>query len=368
MRRRGALVALLLVAAPARAEAPADVTTETLRISLVEEERALLVSEEEKGRIAKNLAHLAAQKRDIQTRLDALYAERVSITTRLEALRARQLALHDDVERRRAGAAKRMALLARRSTARPIELLLTSAGPGDFVYRYLALQEIVRAERDLIVAAKQAGESLIEAQLVLDAELRAAEEHEADVREAATRVEALATLEQEQFAALRSEAEERKLWVAAIRERAAELGGMVNRLQAGGKAQPLPKGLHPVAGERVAGFGQSDPFLGGLLPSEGWRFRAPVGTPVVSVAAGKAVYADWFQGYGYLVIVDHGAGYASLYAHLDRPAVERGADVLSGDVIGAAGASGSTSEPGLYFEVRRDGRPIDPAAWLTKRK
>lgn len=366
--RRLVLAALLLVAAPARAEAPDDATAETLRISLVEEERALLVSEEEKGRVAKNLAHLAVQKRDIQTRLESLYAERVTLTARLEALRATQLALHEDVEGRRAGAAKRMALLARRSSARPIEILLTASGPGDFVYRYLALQEIVRAERDLIVEAQRAGARLIEAQLTLDAEIRAAQEHEADVREAAARIEALETLEREQFAALQSEAQERKLWVAAIRERAAELGGMLNRLQVGGKAKPMPKGLNPVAGERVAVFGQSDPFLGGLLPSEGWRFRAPVGTPVVSVAAGKVVYADWFQGYGYLVIVDHGAGYASLYAHLDRPGIERGADVLSGDVIGAAGTSGSSADAGLYFEVRRDGRAIDPAAWLKKRK
>lgn len=366
MRRLVAVA--LLVAAPARAEAPADATAEAVRLSLLEEERALLVSEEEKGRVAKNLATLAGQKRDIQQRLDAMYAERATITTRLEALRAQQVMLHAEVERRRAGAAKRMALLSRRSTARPIELLLTATGPGDFVYRYLALQEIVRAERALILEAKQAGDRLIEAQLVLDAELRAAEEHEDEVRTAAARIDALEALEREQFAALQSEADERKLWVAALREQDAALGGMVTRLQEGGKAYPLPKGLNPVAGERVAVFGQSDPFLGGLLPSEGWRFRAHPGTPVVSVAAGKVVYADWFQGYGYLVIIDHGAGYSTLYAHLERPGIERGADVLSGEVVGSAGNSGSTSEPGLYFEVRRDGRPIDPAGWLKKRK
>lgn len=365
---RALVLAAMLAAVPAFAEAPGEVTDAALRASLVEEERALLVSEEEEGRVAKNLAGLDEQKRELKARLAELYAERVTITTRLEELRARQMALHAEVERRRAGASKRMALLARRSTARPLELLLTSSGPGDFVYRYLALQEIVRAERDLILEAKRAGDRLIETQLVLDAELRAAQEHEADVREAALRVEALEQLEREQYASLRSEAEERRLWVAAIRERAAELGGMVSRLQEGGKARPLPKGLNPVAGERVAGFGQSDPFLGGLLPSEGWRFRAPAGTPVVSVAAGKVVYADWFQGYGYLVIVDHGAGYTTLYAHLDRPGVQLGAEVLSGEPVGTAGASGSSFDSGLYFEVRRDGKPIDPATWLKKRK
>ena len=96
----------------------------------------------------------------------------------------------------------------------------------------------------------------------------------------------------------------------------------------------------------------------------GLVFAAPQGAPVRAVAAGQVRYAGWFRGYGQMVILDHGRGDLTVCAHLDELSVEKGEVVRSGQEIGTVGQTGSLSEPGLYFELRDDGKPVDPRPWL----
>jgi septal ring factor EnvC (AmiA/AmiB activator) len=89
--------------------------------------------------------------------------------------------------------------------------------------------------------------------------------------------------------------------------------------------------------------------------------------PVKAVAAGRVVYADWLPGLGLLAIVDHGEGYLSLYGHNDRLLKAVGEPVEAGGPIAAAGDTGGRAAPELYFEIRRGGRPVDPAPWFRTR-
>jgi septal ring factor EnvC (AmiA/AmiB activator) len=97
----------------------------------------------------------------------------------------------------------------------------------------------------------------------------------------------------------------------------------------------------------------------------GVAFDAPRGTPVRSVAAAHVRYADWFRGYGRLVILDHGGQYFTVSGHLDEIAVSVGDPVDPGAVIGTVGDTGSLAGPRLYFEVRRGGKALDPREWLA---
>ncbi|MFB6264398.1 MAG: murein hydrolase activator EnvC [Bradymonadaceae bacterium] len=96
----------------------------------------------------------------------------------------------------------------------------------------------------------------------------------------------------------------------------------------------------------------------------GLTYRVDPGTVVHSIAGGIVVYADRFEGYGRTVIIDHGGGYHSVYAHLRSIGVRPGQRVERAEVIARTGSSGSLEGPKLYFELRRDGRPIDPRPWL----
>jgi len=88
------------------------------------------------------------------------------------------------------------------------------------------------------------------------------------------------------------------------------------------------------------------------------------GAPVAAVAGGRVVYADWLPGLGLLVILDHGEGYMSLYGHNDRLLKAVGESVAAGESIAAAGDTGGRASPELYFEIRRAGKPVDPAPWF----
>lgn len=100
---------------------------------------------------------------------------------------------------------------------------------------------------------------------------------------------------------------------------------------------------------------------------EGWKIGAREGAEVRSVHHGRVVFADWLRGFGLLMIVDHGQGYLSLYAHNQTLTRDVGSWVNGGDVIATAGRSGGQDEAALYFEIRYQGKPQDPAAWLKRR-
>lgn len=118
----------------------------------------------------------------------------------------------------------------------------------------------------------------------------------------------------------------------------------------------------PVNGSLIVAFGATLPD--GHL-SKGLLIKAPADTPVVAVANGRVAFADWMTGYGMIIIVDHGNGYMSLYAHNETLVQSVGASVKRGDVIAKVGNSGGLKEAGLYFELRKRGQPVDPVKWLN---
>ncbi|RME20690.1 MAG: M23 family metallopeptidase, partial [Deltaproteobacteria bacterium] len=109
---------------------------------------------------------------------------------------------------------------------------------------------------------------------------------------------------------------------------------------------------------------QRDERFGTVTVHHGLDLKAPAGSPVRAVYSGKVVFADWFEGYGLMVVIDHGGGYFSLYAHLDRLEVSKGQKVRKGQLLGGVGETGSLKGPYLYFEIRNRGKPVDPAKWI----
>ena len=98
--------------------------------------------------------------------------------------------------------------------------------------------------------------------------------------------------------------------------------------------------------------------------SHGVMIAAPVGGEVHAVSHGRVVFADWLRGYGLLLIVDHGDGYLSLYGCNETLLKDVGDWVNTNEVVASSGDSGGHGTPGLYFELRHDGKPFDPHAWM----
>jgi len=123
--------------------------------------------------------------------------------------------------------------------------------------------------------------------------------------------------------------------------------------------------LWPVGGRMLNYYGQSR--AGGHLHWEGDLIAAPTGTPVRAISQGRVVYADWMPHFGLLVIVDHGEGYLSIYAHNQNVTHQVGDYVKAGETIAALGDSGGQDQPALYFELRHGNTTLDPRRWCRGR-
>lgn len=116
------------------------------------------------------------------------------------------------------------------------------------------------------------------------------------------------------------------------------------------------------------GFGRvKNPDSHTYTRHRGLDLGAAIGDEIRAVHDAKVVYSDWFRGYGKLVILTHGEGYNSVYAHCSEILVQKGDLVRAGRPVALAGETGSLKGPFLYFEIREDGRPVDPALWLQRR-
>jgi septal ring factor EnvC (AmiA/AmiB activator) len=243
------------------------------------------------------------------------------------------------------------------------------------------LQEIDALEADIVArqdelarTRKQQRQQL--GQLELDRKSRAAllvqlEEKYQDRRE---REQALGRdakgleqlLAQLRAAAARAESERRAAAAKAARDARRNAGNtnhiaprpsvaaVAPNLQVGGLGWPL-------SGSLLAGFGGTMPDGRG---SQGLLIAANAGAPIKAVADGTVVYAEWMTGYGLLLIIDHGGGYMSLYAHNDALLKDVGTPVKRGDAVATVGSSGGHGRPALYFELRRNGQPVNPSTWL----
>lgn len=179
-------------------------------------------------------------------------------------------------------------------------------------------------------------------------------------------------------AAAKAEAERR----AAAKRAAAEAAAQAKRAKTDRPERPdrpgktPPKVIASAPAPKVGGL--SWPVSGNLLArfnatlpdghtSKGVLIGAPKGSTVSAVADGTVVFSDWMTGYGMILIVDHGNGYMSLYAHNDTLLRDAGASIKRGEAVAKVGSSGGQGVPALYFELRRNGQPVDPSSWLQRR-
>jgi septal ring factor EnvC (AmiA/AmiB activator) len=239
-------------------------------------------------------------------------------------------------------------------------------------WRYLAI--LADHERAAIQGFVMDLAALTEKQMSLAALQARLMKEQKDVREAEAR--------------LKDERQRKEELLASVRERKADYQRMIKELTAaanqlssairqsydtsyGGKGFRRQRGLlpWPVQGTVAVPFGsQVDPRFKTPVFRNGIYIAAPEGSTVQAAHDGKVVYADWFKGYGQIVIVNHGGGYHTLYANLSEIFSRTGDIIGRNEAIGRVGSSGLLDRPSLYFEVRYKGKPLNPTQWLERRK
>lgn len=217
----------------------------------------------------------------------------------------------------------------------------------------------------------------IVARIEEDAKAEAAERErlaalEAESRQELASVDAARNQRSRALKSMNAQIKSRNDSIAKLKREAASLEKLVADLRramsdlppTGGQAFEKVRGrlAWPVTGKITARFGQS---RGGGLKWNGVMIESPRGTAVKALYDGRVAYADWLPGMGLLLIVDHG-GYMSLYAHTEQLYKAVGDRVKAGEAVGTVGDSGGRSQPGLYLEIRRGAKPVDPVPWFRR--
>jgi len=375
---RVCLVLILLCPLPATAQpddpAVAQRDLDTLRQRIRSLEQQLAEQRSSRGSAAVSL-------RQAEKNRQAARRELRRLDTELSEARARLVELERNVARRAGELTAERAALGRQlrqaytqGREEWLRILLSGddpiAGGRQLVYyRYL---NAARSEAIAAVLARL--ESLRSAQA---AAAEQAARLESLRQSQAQRAEEMAAAEAQRrdiIARLDRDIEAGQGEVAMLQAQAAQLGELVKELTRaladlpvgddGGFAEHKGAMDWPVEGRTLQRYGQRR--ADGQLRWQGQLIAADSGAEVRAVHRGRVVFADWLSGMGLLLVIDHGDGFMTLYAHNQDLLREVGDWVGPGEVIAHVGESGGRTRAALYFEIRRNGRPVDPRRWMRR--
>jgi septal ring factor EnvC (AmiA/AmiB activator) len=345
------------------------------------------------GRKAK-LADEIRHEKEVLERLNQINRELNRTTRQVRAQRAALEALSADIQHNRqeikaleerigeteAQASRRLVALYKLSWIGQVQFLLNAASISEFFERKRALNNILAHDDKVFSSLLRDYERLTALTGRLEAR-KAEKQHKTEaLKEQLEDLEATKNHRMRLLAEIRSQ---KSLELAAIESLKASAAALDSTVQALLR-QPHPpqaeilkgdgfasfKGLlkMPVEGKIVKFFGPyKNPGFDGMNFRSGIEIQAQRGEPIRSVGAGRVLFASWFKGFGNMMIIDHGNNYCTVYAHAEELFKQTGDAVLAQEVIATVGDTGLSPQPGLYFEVRHQGKPMNPAAWIHQR-
>ncbi len=339
-----------------------------------------------RGRVTEHEAGARAileQLEEVDRRLQSVSRDRYAARRDVTSARARlaeiepKLAVAKKEHRgtQRALAARANALY-RAGEIGPVRVIFSASSLPDVLLRAKLLRLLVRHDAELVA---RFGEERDRLEALQDQAARAVADRK-DGGARLTRLAARLRVEQKSkgsiLARLRQDRKsERRLLLEleqaaqALEETIRALGADADRsgqgVAASGFAGRRGELAPPVVAQVSERFGRVvDPEFKTSTFRSGVDYAAPAGSSVRTVAPGIVRFSGWFRGYGRIVIVDHGDAFHSISGHLDEIYVEVGDPVEEGQALGTVGETGSLGGPSLYFELREDGKPVDPEPWF----
>ncbi|GAA5346372.1 septal ring factor EnvC (AmiA/AmiB activator) [Planifilum fimeticola] len=337
-----------------------------------ERDKQILQIEREKKLTLEEKRELMKQLNDMKSRLASLNEQVYRTEQKLNKSERRLQELEKRIAEREALLKNRLRFLYQRGEMYYLETLLDSDSFGDFLSRLDLVRKLIRADRRLLDAHKEdhkqaeAEKASIERDLKERKRLAAEAErlHKRLVKEYKQYEKQLADLEKKQEHLEEINERERKEVRRLIAQKMKEAAEK-DKQQAEAKDG---KFLWPVKGGIITSeYGyRRNPVTGAYKLHEGIDIGAPLGTAIRAVADGKVIESRPASGYGYIVVVDHGGGVSTLYAHVypQDVTVSIGQSVSRGQVIAAVGNNGQSTGPHLHLEVIKDGRTVDPKPYF----
>lgn len=336
---------------------------------IARKEKAILSGLDE---INKSLAARGEEIKKIESSKAALDAEISAAGTGMARLDAQRTRLKGRL-------AQRLRAMYKMKRGETVRALFASSTPEDLGRRHRYLTLIMDGDV-ILIAEYEDNLKELEAERLRMAKLTG--ELDAAKRELIAKKDEAEGLRREKFALLKNTKQEKAYKVRLVGElekAAAELSELLSKLEKeqAAESEPGPSGGFasmkgrlpmPLSGKVASAYGRvKHPKFHTVTFNNGIIIEAPVGTPVMNIFEGRVVYAGWLRGYGQVMIVDHGTGFYTLFAHLSKMLKEKNAIAAAGEALALAGDTGPTALAGLYFEIRQKGVPRDPIAWFGER-
>jgi murein hydrolase activator len=369
-----------LIAALAYA-ASADRDLDGIKKKIELEKRVLSQVKKKESSVVESLSQVEIELERKNKQLKQSTSKLDFVVSEMHKKQAETVRLRESLEQRKTYLARRADALYRwQRGASPFMILNGDLSLSSLLKRKYYLQSTVAFDREMVQSLNEQAtrqETLTEELARKRQDVDAQRRELTEVKEA---VQKEAQKKRELLASIRGEKESRQRALKDLEQAALRLQKMIEELsrRSAGKSSkeaPAGSGLEsmrgklewPVKGQLIGGFGKTkhhefstDVFRKGL------EIEAPVGEEIRAVEKGKIVFADRFSGYGKMLIIDHGDRYYTVYAHLSDFLKKSGDPVKRGEAVARVGDSESLVGSKLYFEMRKDGRSIDPTPWFQR--
>jgi murein DD-endopeptidase MepM/ murein hydrolase activator NlpD len=250
-----------------------------------------------------------------------------------------------------------------------LEVLLSATDIKDFLTRYDLLHAIVEQDVDLIESINKEKRELSLKKSELEVKQKELQRIQAECLAQKEELDAQKDEKQKLLGNVRQEKESYEKALNELEQTSQELATIIRQYQAGSSGGQAGTGTYTWPAPGYTGISSPygmryHPILKQRRLHTGMDIAAPMGATIVAADSGTVISAGWMSGYGNVIIIDHGQGVSTLYAHQSSFIVGKGATVEKGQAIGKVGSTGWSTGPHLHFEVRINGNPTDPAPYV----
>lgn len=288
-------------------------------------------------------------------------------TTQLRALEVSLVKAEQLYRQKQFSTVARLRFLQRQQLDRGWAVLLQSQNLNEFLDRRHQLKQLYKADQQLLSSFKQDTDRIDQQRDQVEQQKNQIALLKQQLLAQKSSFEAQASSQQTMIERLRSDRRALEAAETQLVQDSRNIGLLIQqRVGSGGIAfRGTGQMIVPCLGEITSGFGwRVHPILGYQRFHSGLDFGADYGTTINASDSGTVIFAGWYGGYGNAVIIDHGGGVTTLYGHASELYVSEGQTVQRGQPIATVGSTGLSTGPHLHFEVRQNGDPVDPAAYL----
>ncbi|WP_272992599.1 murein hydrolase activator EnvC family protein [Porticoccus hydrocarbonoclasticus] len=368
-------IAFLLLSTASAGEKEDRAKLEKIGKDISKLEQSIKGQSRQQDKLAGELKKIELASADLNNKISTIQKQRAALNRELIQLEKQQKKLESLKHSQQQLISQEIVAAYRLGSEEPIKLLLNQEDPEKFSRSLKYYDYFLAARAEKLASYRQTHQqlettksdiasreqSLAESRQQLAIEQQTLRENRQQREQLLTSLGKQIQNSQQTLNQLRNERQRLETVLKALEQRAMQLAAPASKQPFSKQKGKLP---WPVSGKLTQHFGA---VRNADITWSGWLMQAVEGLHVHSIHHGRVIFSDYLRGYGLLVIIDHGEGYMSLYAHNQVLLRETGDWVKPGERIARVGNTGGQADHALYFEIRHNGKPTNPKAWLASK-